>query len=145
MRASYVCPCATEIPQIWNGPASSRPVAFLAMSAGARTPEELETLLEDAFVVRDAQATASLFAADAVLAARLDGREARGPAIGHLLGDVQQSGLVYVAEPRRILRAADTALIVAERAISVARRAGTRWRYAIALLDTEETTRRRYP
>jgi hypothetical protein len=115
------------------------------MDAGARTPEELETLLEDAFVVRDARAAASLFAADAVLAARLDGREARGPAIGSLVGDIQQAGLVYVAEPRRILRAADTALIVAERAVSVVRRAGTRWRYAIALLDTDATTRRRYP
>jgi hypothetical protein len=145
MRASYVGAHCTEIPQIWNGPAAPRRVAFLAMSAAARTPEELETLLEDAFVVRDAQATAALFAANAVLAARLDGREARGPAIGRLLGDVQQAGLAYVAEPRRILRAEDTALIVAERAISVARRAGSRWRYAIALLDTDGTTPRRHP
>jgi len=31
------------------------------MEAGARTPEELETLLEDAFVVHDPQALAQLF------------------------------------------------------------------------------------
>ena len=31
------------------------------MDAGARTPEELETLLEDAFVLHDHQALAELF------------------------------------------------------------------------------------
>jgi hypothetical protein len=31
------------------------------MGAGARTPEELETLLEDAFVLHDPQALAQLF------------------------------------------------------------------------------------
>jgi hypothetical protein len=115
------------------------------MSSGARTPEELETLFEDGFVVRDGRASADLFEANAVLAARLDGREARGSAIGVLLDDLQAGGLVYVAEPRRILRAADTALIVAERAISVARRAGSRWRYSIALLDTDTTTKETHP
>jgi hypothetical protein len=112
------------------------------MSPKARTPEELDTLLEDVFVVRDAQASADLFEPDAVLAARPDGREARGSAIGGLLEDLQSGGLVYVAEPQRILRAADTALIVAERAISVARRAGSRWRYSIALLDTDTNEKR---
>jgi hypothetical protein len=115
------------------------------MSPGARTPEELETLLEDVFVVRDARASADLFEADAVLAARLGGREARGSAIGVLLEDLQADGVTYVAEPRRILRVADTALIVAERAISVARRAGSRWRYSIALLETDTTTKGRHP
>jgi hypothetical protein len=113
------------------------------MSSGARTPEELETLFEDVFVVRDARSSADLFEANAVVAARLDGREARGSAIGVLLEDLQADGLTYVAEPRRILRVADTALIVAERAISVARRAGSRWRYSIALLDTDPTTKGR--
>ncbi|MEA2419908.1 MAG: hypothetical protein QOE60_2114 [Thermoleophilaceae bacterium] len=114
------------------------------MSSGARTPEELETLFEDVFVVRDAWASADLFEADAVLAARTDGREARGTAIGRLLEDLQAGGLVYVAEPRRILRVADTALIVADGSISVARRAGSRWRYSIALLDDDTTTKGRY-
>jgi hypothetical protein len=113
------------------------------MSPGARTPEELETLFEDVLVLKDTRAGADLFEVDAVLAARLDGREARGSEIGLLLEDLQAHGLVYVAEPRRILRVADTALIVAERAISVARRAGSRWRYSIALLDTDTTTKGR--
>jgi hypothetical protein len=114
------------------------------MSSGARTPEELETLFEDVFVVRDARASADLFEADAVLAARVDGREARGSAIGLLLEDLQAGGLTYIAEPRRILRVADTALIVAEGAVSVAPRAGSRWRYSIALLDTDATTKERH-
>ena len=47
------------------------------MGAGARTPEELETLLEDAFVVHDPQALAQLFQPGATL---VGGRlpEARG-------------------------------------------------------------------
>lgn len=108
------------------------------MSPGAQTPEELETLFEDAFVVGDPAASTQLFAADAVLASRADGREARGPAISTLLEDLQADGLVYVAEPLRVLRVADMALIVTERGISVARRIGSRWRYSIALLDTND-------
>jgi hypothetical protein len=37
------------------------------MDAGARTPEELETLLEDAFVLHDPQALAQLFHPGATL------------------------------------------------------------------------------
>lgn len=36
-------------------------------SAGARTPEELETLLEDALVIRDGEALAALFGSGAAL------------------------------------------------------------------------------
>ena len=39
------------------------------MTAGALTPEELDTLLEDAFVVCDAAAVPELFEAHALLAA----------------------------------------------------------------------------
>ena len=39
------------------------------MRSGAQTPEELETLLEDTFVVRDRQALAALFEDGAVLGA----------------------------------------------------------------------------
>ena len=38
------------------------------MSVGARTPEELETLLEDALLLRDGPALAELFESGAVLA-----------------------------------------------------------------------------
>ncbi len=47
----------------------------------------------------------------------------------------------YLADPRRVLQARDTALVVAARAINVLRRGddGT-WRYAITLLDIDDTT-----
>jgi hypothetical protein len=51
--------------------------------------------------------------------------------------------VTYLAQPRRVLQAGNTALIVAEQSISVVHRAAdTRWRYAIALLNlnTEEST-----
>jgi hypothetical protein len=48
------------------------------MEAGAWTPEELETLLEDAFVLRDHQALAQLFEPGAVLVAGGGLPEARG-------------------------------------------------------------------
>jgi len=110
------------------------------MSQGARTPEELETLLEDAFVMRDRVALAELFESGAVLG---DGsREARGgDAITRLAGDMWESERTYLAEPCRVLQARDTGLIVTERGINVVRRGSDRaWRYAIALLSREHTT-----
>ena len=106
---------------------------------GARTPEELETLLEDAFVVRDREALAGLFEDDAVLAAALG--EARGAdQIGRLAAATWERGLRYLAEPHRVVQARDTALVVARQGISVVRRGPERgWRYAIALLDTDPT------
>jgi hypothetical protein len=84
------------------------------MRPGARTPEELETLFEDAFVTRDREALAELFDVDAVL---VDGsREARGDQIALLAGDMWEGDRTYVAEPGRVLQARDTGLIVAERA-----------------------------
>ncbi len=110
------------------------------MRHGARTPEELETLLEDAFVIRDREALAELFEHGAVLG---DGsREARSEdEIARLAGDIWQSDGTYLAEPRRILQARDTGLIVAKRAINVVRRGSDGgWRYAIALLSRDDAT-----
>jgi len=101
----------------------------------ARTPEELETLLEDAFVVRDRGAVVDLFEPDGLVAAAL--RTARGAAIGPFVADLWAQDLTYLARPERVLQARDTALIVAERAISVVRRRDDHWRYAISLLHTE--------
>jgi hypothetical protein len=111
------------------------------VSTGARTPEELETLLEDAFVTRDARAVASTFAHGAVLALEA-GRHARGPAeIGRLAAALWAVDPLYVAAPRRVLQARDVALVVADGAINVARcgRDGA-WHYAIALLSLDPTT-----
>jgi hypothetical protein len=107
---------------------------------GARTPEELETLFEDAFVTRDREALAELLDVGAVL---VDGsREARGgDQIALLAGDMWDGDRTYVAEPGRVLQARDTGLIVAERGINVVRRGSDGgWRYAIALLARDDTT-----
>ena len=111
------------------------------MERGARTPEELETLLEDAFVIRDAHALGELFESGGVLAGG-DALEARGENIAGLASALWHGDHTYVADPRRILQARDTALIVAERGINVARRGRDGiWRYAIALLSLDHTTK----
>ena len=114
------------------------------MTGGARTPEDLEILLEDTFVLRDGEAIAELFEDSAVLVA--DGtREARGgPEIEHLVTEMWRRNRTYLAEPRRIVQAGNTALIVGERGANVVRRGtdGT-WRYAIALLSQDHLPPRR--
>jgi ketosteroid isomerase-like protein len=112
------------------------------MGAGARSPEELETLLEDAFVVRDRGALARLFEDGAVL---MDGsREARGgEQIARFAMAMWERDRTYLADPRQILQARDTALVVADRGINVVRRdSDGSWRYAISLLDIDHTTAR---
>jgi hypothetical protein len=112
------------------------------MAAGARTPEELETLFEDAFVLRDREALAQLFDDAALLVAGGGAYEARGrDEIALFAMTVWEGGRSYVADPRGVLQARDIALVVAERGINVVRRGGDgAWRYAIALLDLEDTT-----
>ena len=106
------------------------------MRSGASTPEELETLLEDAFVVRDRAAVVELFEPDGVVAA--DARDtARGAAIGSFVAGLWAQDMTYLARPGRVLQARDTGLIVAGRAISVVRRRDGHWRYAISLLQTD--------
>ena len=113
------------------------------MSPGARTPEELETLFEDAFVVRDEDALAELFDDGVVLVAGSQRLEARGEEqIARLASAMWRREHVYIAAPRRLLQAREVTLIVADGAINVERRGrdGT-WRYAIALLGDDTTER----
>lgn len=101
----------------------------------ARSPRELETMLEDAFLGDEVPAVVELFRPDGVLALGARGPEARGASIARLLTDLRQQDTTYVANPRRIVRAVDTALIVGDHGINVARRLpAQRWRYEIALL-----------
>src|SRR5829696_7283169 len=110
------------------------------MRSGAQTPEELETLLEDAFVVRDRQQLAALFEDGAVLGA--GGLEARGgEAIAGLAGELWERELTYLADPRRVLRARDSALVVAACGINVLHRGGGAWRYSISLLTFDTDSR----
>lgn len=112
------------------------------MGARARTPEELETLLEDAFVIRDPKALAELFEDGAVLVAGDAQPEARGgEEILQLTAAMWERDAIYLAEPQRVLQARDTALVVAERGINVVRRGSDGvWRYAISLLSLHDPT-----
>jgi hypothetical protein len=114
-------------------------VATVVVHAGARTPEELETLFEDTLVIRDGATLAALFEQGAMLVAD-DGRAARGhEEITRLALVTWDSDHTYVADPRRVIQARDIALIIAERAINVAHRGPDgAWRYAIVLLSVDD-------
>jgi hypothetical protein len=114
------------------------------MFVGARTPEELETLLEDAFVLRDRLALVRLFEPAAVLAAGGGLGDARGHReIARLAAELWDSKRTYLADPRRVLQVRDTALVLGGRAINVVHRGGDgSWRYAISFLQLEKTAAR---
>lgn len=111
------------------------------MTQGARTPEELEALFEDAFVLRDPRTVAPLFEPRALLVT--------GNAIGEVRGNWEiarsAAGLwahdyTYLADPGRVVQAHDVALVLAAQGTNVARRAADgAWRYAISLLSTNQT------
>jgi hypothetical protein len=113
------------------------------MRPTARTPEELETLFEDAFIVRDADTFGALFQRGAVLVAESCRCEARGDAgIARAASATWDRERAYIADVRRVVQVRDTALSVG-RGINVLRRgADGSWRYAIALLDLDPTTTR---
>jgi len=114
------------------------------MDGGARTPEELETLLEDAFVLHDPQALAQLFEPGAMLVVGGGLPEARGRRqIARVAAQLWDLDRCYLAEPRRVLQARDTALVLAGRATNVTRRDNGSWRYAISLLDLDTATNER--
>ncbi len=70
------------------------------MTQGARTAEELDALLEDAFVLRDPEALASLFEPRALLVAGSGPGQVRGNEEIALLAPVPCSGnFTYVASP----------------------------------------------
>jgi hypothetical protein len=99
-------------------------------------------LLEDAFVIRDGEALAELFEDGAVLVADDGAREARGgDEITRLASEMWEGNRTYLADPRRVLQARNTGLIVTKRGINVVRRGSDgAWRYAIALLSRDNRT-----
>lgn len=116
------------------------------MTAGARTPEELDALLEDAILLHDRRALGALFDDGAVLAPGR-GTEARGAdAIVHAVAALWAGGGTCVARPRRVLQARDTALVVSDSGIHVLRRGSDRaWRAAISLLHLDHPVRQEEP
>ena len=112
------------------------------MSESARSPEELETLFEDSLLVRDCPALSQLFDGRSTFVAQNVGT-ARGSAeIARLALATWHGNAPYVADPRQIVQARDIALIIADRAINVARRGHDGvWRYAIVFADGHDGTK----
>ena len=105
------------------------------MVSGGRTPEELETLLEDAVLIADADAAAQLFEPYGLLfveatACELRGREGiRRAAAGCLC----RGG--SLGAPRHVLQAGDTALLLGADVVNVVRRGEDgSWKYVICVL-----------
>ena len=96
------------------------------MSGGARSPEELEMLFEDALVAGDIDALRDIFEATAIVVTAT-GAELRGR------DEIADAPLdVVVAGRSRVLQAGRTALVLGPRSVSVVRRGADRvWRYAI--------------
>jgi hypothetical protein len=107
---------------------------------GARTPEELEALLEDAFVLRDPEALASLFEARALFVAGVTGEVRGSDEIALSVPGLWSRDLTYVAGSGRVIQAHDIALVLAAQGTSVVRRGvDGAWRYAISLLSIDQT------
>lgn len=109
------------------------------MSAGARTPEELETLFEDTLVLCDYQALAELFEDGAALVMGHERLARGGENIARLVLETWKGGHTYIANPQRVIQARDTALIISEQSLNVVRRSsdGT-WRYAIVCQSVDD-------
>jgi len=132
---------------IWNSTfvawTARRPLrSFEAMTAGARSPEELDTLIEDAFVLRDRAGLDALFD-DRAVVVEVGGSEAWGAeAIARSLSHLWAHGRTYVAHTRRVVQTPDTALVIADSAIHVLRRDGDgAWRATITLLELRASNR----
>ena len=112
------------------------------MSNSARTPEELETLFEDSLLLRDDVALSQLFDGGSTLVTRNSGTARGGGEIARLALATWNGNAAYVADPRSVVQARDIALIVADRAINVARRGRDgNWRYAIVFVDVQDGTK----
>lgn len=110
-------------------------------TSNARTPEELETLFEDALMIGDGVMLADIFDEGAVLVIG-DERRVHGSAeIMRIALATWQDDHPYVADPRCVMQARDIALIVTEVGINVMRRNrdGT-WRYAIVFQSASDTS-----
>jgi ketosteroid isomerase-like protein len=122
-------------------------------ATGARTPEELATQFEDAFMIRDRAALAELFDERAVLVPHTARGELRGSEeIARFAAALWRGDRNYLAEVRRVVQAGDSAAVVLDWSLSAGGTAdGNRecgrgvdvlqrendgsWRYVISLLD----------
>jgi hypothetical protein len=121
--------------QSGDPPSRRRPAADGRPDATARTPEELETMLEDALMTSDCAALAALFESRAVLVAGQQPPVRGSAAIVRWATAQAAENQPYIADPRHVVQARDLALIVADGAVNVACRDDHGvWRYVIACL-----------
>lgn len=112
------------------------------MGHGGRTPEEAETLLEDACIGRDLGALLSLFDDGAVLVAGTDGPPARGGGqIARAAPHLWRRSPTYVAGTQRVLQTRDLALSMGGGTNVLRRGPDGAWRFAIALLHIDGSLR----
>jgi ketosteroid isomerase-like protein len=128
-------------------------------AARVRTPEELATQLEDAFIVCDPSGLADLFDEHAVLSPSDPDIEVRGRADIAMFAAAQWAAdRRYLADVRRVVQTGDTAAIVVDwsltgwrslagtaergRGVDVLRRGSDgAWRYVISLLHVCERSK----
>jgi ketosteroid isomerase-like protein len=146
----------------------ARKDAQVQRGATARSPEELSTQLEDAFLVGDRRGLAELFDERAVLAPHDADVDVRGrDAIAMYAAALWSADRRYLGQVRRVVQAGDTAAVVVEwslagrgsaggthergRGVDVLRRGSDgAWRYLISLMQVcerskEEQRERRRP
>ncbi len=112
-------------------------------SRGARTPEELETLFEDSLLLRDRQVLPALFESGATLVMGRQRPIRGGEAIARAALATPRGIGAYVADPRRVLLARNSALVITEHGVNVMHRGDDGvWRYAIVVHAVEESNRR---
>lgn len=105
------------------------------MLAGAASPEELEGMLEDACLLKDASFLRNLFDVDALLLAQGTSQVRGHSAIANVIIDQLRDGGSYIAAPQLIMQSGGLALMISGVTTSVARRSSDGWRYVISRLD----------
>lgn len=106
------------------------------LSDGARTPEELEVLLEDAFILSDAERVISLFEPNGILVSDRDHPESPAAFTARTFSPNQE---VVRPASTRILATNDLAISVGE-GVNLSRRGPDgSWRIAISVLKWPPT------
>jgi hypothetical protein len=105
------------------------------MLAGAASPEDLEGMLEDACLLKDASFLRNLFDVDALLLAQGTSQVRGRSAIANVIISQLRDGGSYVAAPQLVMQSGPLALIISANATSVARRCLDGWHYVISRLD----------
>jgi ketosteroid isomerase-like protein len=128
-------------------------------AAGGRTPDELATQLEDAFIVRDPGGLAALFDEHAVLSPHDHDIDVRGREQIAMFATAQWAAdRRYLAHVRRVVQAGDTAAVVVDWSLTgqgsvdgtgeqgsgvdvLCRGRDGAWRYLISLLHVCERSK----